>query len=207
MLSENDKQTAINNFKIEVENLLNPNNEDDIKTSNSLFLHIRKLLKQFRITIIDEKEVFSEAYLRSIEYIKKNNGEKIKNPAGLIRIIALNYIKETSRKQKKYLVYDPHILEKRQEFKSEVKESFKEHLSQEQLNLFYSFLNNLPWLEKKIIVLWKIKQMKWKEIVNEIKRDGETLSSVNARKRGERIFKKMKAEINKKQKRKQKQKQ
>lgn len=187
-------QTAIDKFNNAVKSLLNPCNEEEVRKSNSLFLFIRNLLRNKQITNIEEKEVFTEAYLRALKSIKKRKQE-IVHPTAFLKKIATYYVSEIQREQVKYLCYDTKILDEQTDPLQTKSGSYLESFSEQQLDNLDNFLDQLSPLDKKILDLWQIDDMKWKDIVEQLKDQGEFLSTISARKRGQRIMDKLKKQM------------
>ncbi len=185
-------QAAINKFNNNIQILSNPRTEEDYRRSNSLLIYIRNLIQQRNIVNIEPEEIFTESYIRAQEYIKRN-GKEVINTVPFLKKIALNCVREIHRKQKKELLCDPTIFENLISTTTTTSsESFLENLSKEEQDNVKSKLNKLSPLDKQIIQLWQVERWKWKNIVDELKKQGENLSLVNARKKGERIMKKLK---------------
>lgn len=174
--------------------LLNPKTAEEHYKSKSFLLYICRLLGQNKITDVETKEVFTEVYIRAAGYIDRKNLE-IKNPNAFLKRVAVNYINEIIREKIKRFSYDPTILEDQIDPSQTQDESYLEGFSQDNLKRFSSVLEKLSWSDKEILRLWKIEDQKWKDIVIELDKRGECLSVDSAKKRGERLMKRLRKEM------------
>lgn len=174
--------------------LLNPITPEDHYKSKSFLSYIGRLLRQNKMFHLEVQEVFPELYLRAVNYVHKNNAE-INNPNAFLKRVAVYYINELIRKKMKYLSYEPNILDDQIDPSQTKEESYFERFNQNDLKRFYSLLEKLSWSDKEILRLWKIEDYKWKNIATELEKHGEYLSLDSAKKRGERLMKRMRKEM------------
>ena len=190
-------QTAKQNFNDAVRDLLYPKNEKEEQVYKSLVAYIYRLRKQRKVTTLQVEEIFHVSYIRALEYINKNEIE-IDKPVAFLKKTALNVIRETVRQEMKYSFYEPADIDKfsddTQNKVSNASFKFAEELNGPEIKQLNLALNKLSPTEYEILYLWKVKQMRWKDIVEKVKNE-EELSVNTAKKRGQRIMEKLRKEI------------
>jgi|GEM_PF-3502684 DNA-directed RNA polymerase specialized sigma24 family protein len=182
-------------FESEISRLLNPKNEEEKAASNAFFAYIKRLIYQFNLYTAEPYEITSEAYIRAINFIKTRE-EEIKSPVAFMKGISVNVIREMSRKQIHSSPVEPKELE------SKVKlDDFNTNLVYEDFynsssNSLKAAIQTLNSKDRKIIFLWKVEELPWKEVVKKLSSSGETLNIASARKRGQRALERLRKELN-----------
>lgn len=190
-------QAAKQKFNDAVRTLLYPRNKKEEQTYKSLVVYIDRLRLQKKVTTLQVEEVFNISYIRTLEYINKN-GIEIKKPIVFLKKTALNVIREAVRQEMKYSFYEPAIIDNfsdnTQREINNTSLNFLEELNRTEIKQLYFILKKLSLIDYKILWLWKIEQMKWKDIVEDLKNE-EKLSVNAVKKRGQRIMEKLRKEI------------
>jgi DNA-directed RNA polymerase specialized sigma24 family protein len=186
---------ARKNFESEISKLLNPETEEEIAKSNLFFAYLKRLINQFGLSTAEPYDIVSEAYIRAVNSINKKE-ENIKSIQAFMKIISLNLIREMSRNQIRLLTFEPNELEtkiKLDYFNDSLVYEDCYNSSSKSLKAAIQKLNSI---DRKIIFLWKVEELSWKEIVQELNSSGENLKITSARKRGQRALERLRKELN-----------
>lgn len=186
---------AKKSFESEISRLLNPKNEKEKAASNAFFAYIKRLINQFDLYTATPDDIISEAYIRAVNFIKTREVE-IKSPEAFMKTISVNVIREMNRKQIKFSSLEPNELELKVKLDDFSTNLVYEDCYNSNSNSIKVAIQKLNPIDRKIIFLWKVEELSWKEVVKELSSSGENLNVVSARKRGQRALERLRKELN-----------
>lgn len=144
---------------------------------------IERRLAQFNLSeSVTAIDILNEAYLRGVRLI--DNGKHIDNPLAWIRVTSYNIIREYSRESKKNFHLEESMIGSPTDYNLLNYQDINTDLE-----MVLLALEKLDEVEKEILRLKIIEQLKWKEILQVLKQKGIIFKSEAAlRKRKERAL-------------------
>ena len=195
MTNQRSTGYTISLFDHVIQELLSPTTAEKRIKSNALFAYVQRLIKQFNLFDVDVEDVITESYLRAIKYIEKT-GKEIHVPEAFIKRTSLNVVREMSRKRNRFQTTDYDSVQYQITADEELSNLACEEFSDTQIESLKLSLHKLKPQDRKMLILWKIDRLAWKQIVEELSADGQKLTVSAARKRGQRILEKLRREVN-----------
>ena len=184
-------EKAISSFNSRIKQLLSPKTPENYLRLCSF---VKGLLIQYKLnSTTDADEVINESILRGFLYIK-NKQKEIEYLLPFLKRVSLNVVREMHRKRRKLQGGDLNQFLDEIVADNSVNYLPFEDFSDRQIQSLRCSLQKLSTQEHQILYLWKVEELSWKEIVQVI--DEERLSIDAAKKRGERILKKLRKEVN-----------
>jgi RNA polymerase sigma factor (sigma-70 family) len=183
--------TAKEKFDVAIQAFLKPNHlevEENISYAK-LKNFIKRNLQQFNLHNIEVNEVVHITYLRGVKLIE--DGEEIKNPIAWIRVTSFNVIRELSRKQKKHQPVDSNSIEYQMDLQQLSYDFTLEDADDADIKLLKLALQKLEPKDRQLLVLWKVEDLSWKEVVKRLASCGEVVSEATARQRGKRALERL----------------
>jgi len=185
---------AVRQFNAEIQFLLKPHNPH----ARSLLAFIRRSLKQFRLDgHLTEIDIFTEAYLRGIQYLQQADNS-IRHPKAWMRITAYNVIRELHRNQSRYAAaaYDDFIendLGRQVVAQDQQVQLVDAQAIDTDIYAVFQALRALPTCDRILIGLKVINGLSWREIRQWYGQwfDDPAPSEAALRKRGQRALERL----------------
>jgi DNA-directed RNA polymerase specialized sigma24 family protein len=163
-----------------------PHPLEDYKPYRSLLAFINRNIKQYNLNC-DADVIVSEAYLRGLKFL--DSGQEIRNPTAWLRKTAHNVIRELSREQLKEQPMESELISERLASKSDL---IPDEIDDAALTVMRLSFQQLRLSERQILTLRFLYNLSWKDVVEEARTRGESMTSEVARQRGKRALKHLK---------------